>query len=99
LLDQARDTATGAAQAAGRQARLGRKRVAAKRLEGKIKAQKLAIGEALYPLLARGDLLVDAPEAADALAEIYHLEAQLAALRAEMDAIHSETDGFMTEET
>ena len=98
VFDQARDAASSAASAAMRQARVARKQVEARRLAGKIDAQKLAIGNALLPALKEGTLPVESMAVNDAVAAADRLQEQLDGVRAEIDAIRAEGDGFESED-
>lgn len=98
VFDQARDAASSAASAAVRQARITRKQVEARRLAGKIDAQKLAIGNALLPSLEDGSLTVESPAVNEAVATAQRLQEQLESVRAEIDVIRTAGDDFEDEE-
>ena len=82
-----RETATAAAEATKKQARRAQLEMRASRLEARVRREKTAIGEALYPLLASGELESDLAEVQTALARIEVLNQQLAENAAELEAL------------
>ena len=82
-----RETATAATEAARKQARRAQLEMRESRLEARVRREKTAIGEALYPLLAAGELESDLAEVQTALARIEALNQQIAENAAALDAL------------
>ena len=85
--DTVRETATAATEATRKQARRAQLEMRESRLEARVKREKTAIGEALYPLLVSGELESDLAEVQAALTRIELLSEQLAENAAELDAL------------
>ena len=85
--DTVRETATAATEATRKQARRAQLEMRESRLEARVKREKTAIGEALYPLLVSGELESDLAEVQTALNRIDVLNEQLAENAAELDAL------------
>ena len=85
--DTVRETATAAGEATRKQARRAQLEMRESRLEARVRREKTAIGEALYPLLASGELESDLAEVQTALARIATLNQQLADNAAELEAL------------
>ncbi len=77
-VDRVRDTvwdaATATAEATKKQARRAQLEMRASRLEARVRREKLAIGEALYPQLVSGEVKSDLAEVQTAMARIEHLD-------------------------
>lgn len=84
---KAREVTGDLAAASKRQAQRGKLEIDVRRLESKASSEKDAIGQALFPLLDAGTLLVDAPEVQEHLKAIKDLQAEIAERRAEIDAL------------
>lgn len=84
---RAKEVAGDLGAAGKRQAQRGKLEVEVRRLEGKISSEKDAIGQALYPLLERGELQVDLPEVHEHLKAIADLQGELGVKRAEIEAL------------
>ncbi len=82
-----RETSSAATEATKKQARRAQLEMRASRLEARVQREKTAIGEALYPLLASGELESDLAEVQTALARIDALNQQLAENAAELEAL------------
>ncbi len=82
-----RETATAATEATRKQARRAQLEMRESRLEARVRREKTAIGEALYPLLAAGELESDLAEVQAALARIEGLNQQIAENAAELEAL------------
>ena len=82
-----RETATAATGATKKQARRAQIEMRESRLEAQVRREKTAIGEALYPLLASGELESELAEVQTALSRIETLNQQIAANAAELDAL------------
>lgn len=85
--DTVRETATAATEATRKQARRAQLEMRESRLEARIRREKTAIGEALYPLLISGELESDLAEVQTALSRIETLNEQLSENTAELDAL------------
>ncbi len=85
--DTVRETATAATEATKKQARRAQLEMRESRLEARVKREKTAIGEALYPLLASGELESDLAEVQTALNRIDTLNQQLSENAEELDAL------------
>ena len=85
--DTVRETATAATEATRKQARRAQLEMRESRLEARVRREKTAIGEALYPLLVSGELESDLAEVQTALSRIETLNEQLAENTAELDAL------------
>ena len=85
--DTMRETATAATEATKKQARRAQLEMRESRLEARVKREKTAIGEALYPVLASGELESELAEVQTALNRIEVLNQQLAENAAELDAL------------
>ena len=85
--DTMRETATAATEATKKQARRAQLEMRESRLEARVKREKTAIGEALYPLLASGELESELAEVQTALNRIEALNQQLAENAAELEAL------------
>lgn len=88
-----RETAAAATEATKKQARRAQLEIRESRLQARIRREKTAIGEAIYPLLAAGDLQVDLAEVQTALARIKVLHEQLAENAAELQALVADPPG------
>ena len=82
-----RETATAATEATKKQARRAQLEMRESRLEARVRREKTSIGEALYPLLASGEMESDLAEVQTALTRIEALNEQLAENAAELDAL------------
>ena len=82
-----RETVTAATEATKKQARRAQLEMRESRLEARVQREKTAIGEALYPLLASGEIESDLAEVQTALARIKVLNQQLAENAAELEAL------------
>ncbi len=87
FLDRVRETAAAATDATKKQTRRAQLEMRASRLESRVRREKTAIGEALYPLLASGEMESDLAEVQAALAEIETLNQQLARNATEIEAL------------
>ncbi len=85
--DTVRETATAASEATRKQARRAQLEMRESRLEARVRREKTAIGEALYPLLASGELESDLAQVQTALSRIEALNQQLAENAGELDAL------------
>lgn len=82
-----RETATAATEATKKQARRAQLEMREGRLQTRVQREKTAIGEALYPRLAAGEMESDLAEVQTALARIEVLNQQLAENAAELEAL------------
>ncbi len=82
-----RGTAAAATEATKKQARRAQLEMRESRLEARVRREKTAIGEALYPLLASSELESELAEVQTALARIETLNQQLAENATELDAL------------
>ena len=71
-----------------RQAQMAKLQLEAYRLDAKINSEKDAIGHALFPLLESNLLQVDVPEVGIRMKAVSELFLQLAAKKAEIDAVN-----------
>ena len=91
--DTVRETATAASEATRKQARRAQLEMRESRLEARVRREKTAIGEALYPLLVSGEVESDLAEVQTALSRIEVLNEQLAENAAELDALLAAAPG------
>ena len=89
---KAREVTGDLAAASKRQAQRGKLEVEVRRLESKVSSEKDAIGQALFPVLEAGTLVVDVPEVHEHLQAIKDLQAEIIEKRAEMDALREPGD-------
>ncbi|HCV00899.1 MAG: hypothetical protein CL897_03965 [Dehalococcoidia bacterium] len=91
--ESVKETAAAATEATNKLARRAQLEIKESRLQARVRREKTAIGEAIYPLLASGDLQIDLAEVQTALARIEVLNEQLAENAAELDALATAPPG------
>ena len=99
FFDRVKQSASGAGNAAKRQARKARLQMKGVRIERRIRGQKTAIGEAVYPKLKSGELEVRSADVTVAMSAIGELEEELKANKEALAALDASGGGADKAET